>query len=144
MTCKVEIKFPIIKKSNFSRFNPNLTLNAQVQVLEYKRNIFEISRERFDPGMIIGNSKISIKKCQFREIVKRQPEQCNCTETTRTVELYRDNQSSGIVQRQPEQWNFTETTRTVELYRDNQNSGIVQRQPEQWNFTETTRTVELS
>ena len=90
MTCKVEIKFPIIKKSNFSRFNPNLTLNAQVQVLEYKRNIFEISRERFDPGMIIGNSKISIKKCQFREIVKRQPEQCNCTETTRTVELYRN------------------------------------------------------
>ncbi len=78
MTCKVEIKFPIIKKSNFSRFNPDLTLNAQIQVLEYKRNIFEISRERFDPGMIIGNSKISIKKCQFREIVQRQPEQWNC------------------------------------------------------------------
>ncbi|XP_023326587.1 platelet-derived growth factor receptor alpha [Eurytemora carolleeae] len=42
---------------NLCRFNPDLTLNAQIQVLEYKRNIFEISRERFDPGMIIGQGQ---------------------------------------------------------------------------------------
>jgi len=63
----------------------------------------------------------------FSRTVQRSHVQRNCTEVTRSVELYRDHTFSRTVQRSHVQRTCTEVTRSVELYRGHTFSRTVQR-----------------